>query len=134
MFKTILCDIQGVLLDHSGFNREMESFLMENKGKNYERLLLYSNLSKNAIQNLKQRKPKFFNLVDSVYSYECVKHPKPDSRGFEQILQENGIKASETVFIDDSKVNVDVARKLGFEIIHYRGPEDIATLKHLLLP
>ncbi len=132
MFKTILCDIQGVLLDSSGFNNELASFLMQQKSGNYEKLILYSNLSNNTIQRLRQEHSAFFSFVDRAYSYESVKYSKPDSRGFKEILQENDIKASETIFIDDSKVNIDVAKELGFEVIHYKGSEAILSLKHLL--
>lgn len=47
-----------------------------------------------------------------------VKCMKPDARIFMEALQKFGIKAQETVFLDDSKANTDAAARLGFETIH----------------
>lgn len=134
MYKTIICDIQGVLLISSGFNENLADLLVKNKGKSYEKLILYSNLGSKSIESLENRYPEFFKFVDKTYSYECVQYPKPDSRGFKEILQENNIEANQTIFIDDSKGNVDVAREVGFETIYYKSSEDLITLERLLLP
>lgn len=53
----------------------------------------------------------------AITSFE-VKCMKPDSRIFREALEKFGIKAQETVFLDDSKANTDAAVRLGFETIH----------------
>ena len=40
---------------------------------------------------------------------------KPDSLIFEKVIEETGIDPTETLFLDDSKKNIEVAEKLGFK-------------------
>lgn len=40
---------------------------------------------------------------------------KPDSLIFEKVIEETGIDPTETLFLDDSKKNTEVAEKLGFK-------------------
>lgn len=53
----------------------------------------------------------------AITSFE-VKCMKPDVRIFTEALTKFGIKAEETVFLDDSKANADAAAQLGFDTIH----------------
>jgi 2-haloacid dehalogenase len=48
---------------------------------------------------------------------------KPDARLFEILLERNGLKADEAIFIDDREDNAVAARKLGFEAICFTTPE-----------
>ena len=50
-------------------------------------------------------------------SYE-MQLAKPDSRIFEQLLQETGIAADETLFIDDNLDNIKAAQALGIHTYH----------------
>lgn len=56
--------------------------------------------------------------TDGVITSFEVKCMKPDARIFTEALTKFGIKAEETVFLDDSKANTDAAARLGFETIH----------------
>ena len=52
---------------------------------------------------------------DGIYlSYE-LHLAKPDPKVFEHILEDAGIRAEETLFFDDSQVNLDAAAALGFQ-------------------
>jgi 2-haloacid dehalogenase len=44
---------------------------------------------------------------------------KPDSRIFELLLARYDLDPEATVFVDDSKRNVEAARDLGFSVVHY---------------
>ncbi|MCW3807927.1 HAD family hydrolase [Plebeiibacterium marinum] len=55
---------------------------------------------------------KLFNKT--YYSHE-MGMSKPNRNIFEALLKDAGIKAEETLFLDDSKANVEAARKLGIE-------------------
>ena len=46
---------------------------------------------------------------------------KPDSAIYHHMLTECGIKAEETIFIDDSAVNVEAAIACGIHGYHYTG-------------
>ena len=43
---------------------------------------------------------------------------KPEKEIYEEILNKYSLKPEETVFIDDMKVNIDAAEKLGIKGIH----------------
>jgi len=51
------------------------------------------------------------------YSYE-IGHHKPDEEAFTHVLKDAGIKAAETLFLDDNIHNVKAAQALGFNVIH----------------
>lgn len=44
---------------------------------------------------------------------------KPDAEIFQTVLKEAGIKAEETLFVDDSKDNCQAASLLGIKVFHY---------------
>ncbi len=43
---------------------------------------------------------------------------KPEARIYEKVLENAGIKAEETLFLDDNYDNIQAAEKLGFKTIH----------------
>lgn len=68
------------------------------------------------------------------YSYE-MKMMKPSPDFFEACISRTGFKPSEIVFVDDSKLNVDAARKLGIDARLYMPGSDMTILlKDLLFP
>jgi 2-haloacid dehalogenase len=48
---------------------------------------------------------------------------KPDSRIFEVLLARYGLNPEAAVFVDDSKRNVEAARDLGFNVVHYTSAD-----------
>jgi len=51
------------------------------------------------------------------YSYEIGSH-KPDLEAWEFVLRDAGIKAEETLFLDDNIHNIKASQELGFQAIH----------------
>ncbi len=51
------------------------------------------------------------------YSHETGYH-KPDQAAFKHLLKNAGIRAEETLFLDDNIHNVKAAKELGFNVIH----------------
>lgn len=51
------------------------------------------------------------------YSFE-IGHHKPDEAAFTHVLKDAGIKAKETLFLDDNIQNVKAAQSLNFNVIH----------------
>ena len=49
---------------------------------------------------------------------------KPSEDIFTEVLRQAGIKANETLFIDDSQENCDAARKLGIRVLHETTGDD----------
>ena len=54
-----------------------------------------------------------------VTSFEA-RSAKPDAGIFRYAVEQLGIEPGETLFFDDSQVNVDAARALGFEAVHVK--------------
>ncbi len=63
----------------------------------------------------------------SYYSH-LLKMRKPDPEIFQFVLSNAFIKAEETLFIDDSKVNVLAAQNLGISILHHNSGMDICEV------
>ena len=65
-------------------------------------------------------------LCEKVYlSYEMGK-AKPELAIYEQVINENNLNPSETVFFDDSEINLASAQKLGINTI-------LISAKHTIL-
>lgn len=72
---------------------------------------------------------RFFNSFKKVYfSFEMgLRKPQPEI--YTQVLTENNLIASETLFVDDKKENTDSARALGIQVWNLQvGKEDVADL------
>ncbi|MDN6332315.1 MAG: HAD family phosphatase [Micrococcaceae bacterium] len=52
---------------------------------------------------------------------------KPDPRIYEHALATMGAEASDVVFIDDKRENIDAAAALGLETVHYTADTDLAA-------
>lgn len=57
-------------------------------------------------------------LFDKVYLSHRVGLRKPDTAIFKMLLEDNGLKAEQTLFIDDLLSNVEAAQSLGIQTIH----------------
>lgn len=96
-------------------------------GKKY-RLFLLSNT--NAIHMKKFNEivaqsfhiPSLDSLFEKPYYSHLVGMRKPDAAVFQQILDENGLKNDETLFIDDSIQHIESARNLGLQTLHLQPP------------
>lgn len=53
---------------------------------------------------------------------------KPGADIFERVLQQSGIMAHETVFIDDTLANVEAAQRVGYHGIHLLRSNDVTAL------
>jgi len=51
------------------------------------------------------------------YSHEIGWH-KPDKEAWEYVIKDSGIKAEETLFLDDDIHNIKASQELGFQAIH----------------
>ena len=68
------------------------------------------------------------NFEQFYLSHEIHKR-KPNANIYEFVLQENDLKASETLFIDDTKENTDAAKDLGIHVWNLvPGKEDVVDL------
>ncbi len=54
----------------------------------------------------------YFDDIFLSYELGCI---KPDEKIYKRLIEKSGINPSETLFIDDSKANLDTAVTIGFE-------------------
>lgn len=111
-----------------------EVFPLLYKLKNKYNLFIYSNTNAIHMACIKRYLVREFNMSDWVpelftaayYSHE-LGYRKPDAIGYQTILSEQQLQASETLFIDDYLPNVESAKVLGFEVIH--KPAEVTLTK-----
>jgi putative hydrolase of the HAD superfamily len=82
-------------------------------------LYCLSNMHFASIEHL-ERQHKFFEVFSGKVISCRLNLCKPEAAIYEQALSLNGLKANETVFIDDVEVNVAAAAQLGMRTIQFR--------------
>jgi 2-haloacid dehalogenase len=70
---------------------------------------------------------QFFRLFNGIVVSGDVGLLKPDPRIFDAFFRSYGFAAAECIFIDDSAANIEAARKLGMDAIHYTDNVDLRT-------
>ena len=91
----------------------MEDFVKELKANGYHVFGL-SNLSEETFALVRHVYP-ILDLMEDMVISGIERVMKPDHRIFELALERFGIKAEETVFIDDNTANVQVANEVGIK-------------------
>jgi len=88
--------------------------------KRHGRLFLLSNTNEIHWEYARRwwQPEQYFEKIFLSYEMHQV---KPSREIFEQILQDGGMKAEETLFIDDSKRNCEAAAALGFQTLHAKS-------------
>lgn len=95
------------------------------KGKGYP-LYGLSNWSAETFPRARHVYP-FFDWFDDIILSGEVKLNKPDPAIFNLLLDKTGYSAPECLLIDDSKPNVDAAKELGFNIVHFESPTQLRS-------
>lgn len=67
----------------------------------------------------------FLGLFRGIVVSGEVRKIKPDPAIFAHLTSDFGIQPSQSVFIDDNRDNVEVARRLGFHALHFTDPETL---------
>lgn len=68
------------------------------------------------------------DLFDKAYYSHLMGARKPDEEPFRMILEEQGLKAGETLFVDDTLPNLAGAHNLGIQTIHLQAPMKLEDL------
>lgn len=101
------------------------------KNAGYE-LYLLSNFSVEKFALMRKRYD-FLNLFNDMIISGEHKLIKPDPAIYHFTLSRINRKAEECLFIDDSLANINTARNLGFNTIHFHSPEQLKQdLKNIL--
>lgn len=67
------------------------------------------------------------NYFHKAYYSHIMKKRKPNADIFQQVLDENSLKASETLFLDDNLPNIEGAKRLGIQTVHVSTPDLILS-------
>jgi len=75
----------------------------------------------------------FLKLFDRIYYSHRTGFIKPDERAYQNLLNENGIKAEDCIYFDDLEKNIEVAESLGIKSYQYKGTDKTKTIINNLL-
>jgi len=70
---------------------------------------------------LAMKRYDFFADFDGIVVSGAEKTVKPHPELYRILLNRYGIQAEESLFIDDNAANIETARKLGFQVVHFTG-------------
>ncbi len=125
----------AMLLD---FPEHRLEFIETMARENQYRLFLLSNTNALHIPFVRKqmgvsRFERFKKCFEKFYLSHEIRLRKPSKEIFHFVLKENSLRASETLFIDDTKENTEGAGDLGIATWHLKvGLEDIVQLKSRL--
>jgi HAD superfamily hydrolase (TIGR01509 family) len=108
--------------------------LLKELGKRY-RIFLFSNTNAMHLAALRQIYHDTFgnSALDEHFEKAYYSHilglRKPDTESYRQILLENGLEASETLFVDDALINVEGAKSAGLKGLFLEPGTSITDLK-----
>jgi putative hydrolase of the HAD superfamily len=89
-----------------------------------KRIAVLSNMPHELGQTIKTRTQGFEPFHHVTLSYE-VRSIKPEREIYEHCLSGIGLRADETIFLDDRLENVEGARQLGIHAIQFTSPGEI---------
>jgi len=99
------------------------------------RTFLYSNTNEihlAEVLNIARRSSgieSFADYFEREY-YSCrMGMRKPDPASFQEILRQNQLVAEETLFIDDSPVNIAGAKSVGIQVLHLEKPLELTEVE-----
>ncbi|MBS3807986.1 MAG: HAD family phosphatase [Bacteroidales bacterium] len=129
--EQILKAWNALLLD---FPQERIRLLERLKGGNRYRTFLLSNTNAIHYQIYTRMLQDHYGiegleaLFDKAYFSHELHMRKPDTEIYEHVIRESGLDPERTLFIDDSKANVEAARAVGIHAYHLDGTATIIDL------
>lgn len=72
--------------------------------------------------------PSLSVFFDKAYYSHLMGYRKPDRESYQMVLDENGLKAEETLFIDDTLPNIEGAKVVGLQTLHLQAPKTIVDI------
>lgn len=102
--------------------QDMQKVIHQLKHAGY-RVAILSNVSEYSSKTI--RKKGFYEPFDPVILSCDIKVKKPDPRAYLHLLTALQVPAEKCIFIDDKKGNVEAARALNIDGIHYHSVEEL---------
>ena len=107
-----------------GYNVECVAILENLHQKKNCRLLALTNWSGETFHTAKNMYP-FLNLFERIVVSGNEKIKKPDPRLYQILIDRYSIQPGKSIFVDDTKINVEVAVDLGFQAIHFLSANQV---------
>ena len=109
-----------------GFDTNSVSILEKIHSQKKCRLLALTNWSAETFYIAKDSYP-FLNYFEGIVVSGDEKIKKPDFKIYQILLERYNVNASESVFIDDTFINIEAANELGFQTIHFLSALQMET-------
>lgn len=126
-------DIQKIMKDWEQMltvKDESVEVLKKLAAQNYN-LYILSNFHTEAFAYVR-KKYKFFDYFNGRVISADVNLIKPEPEIYQHLLTKFNLKADETLFIDDSRANVEAAEAEGIKSIHFTGIEKLEQVVECL--
>lgn len=118
-WNAMLLDYPGHRLEFlSAIKSRYRTFLLSNTNSIHMECYYASLYREHKLQNLN-------GLFERLYFSHEVGMRKPGEAIYRRVLEENGLVAEETLFIDDTAMNLEAPHKLGMQVYHLTGGEDV---------
>jgi glucose-1-phosphatase len=104
--------------------------MLEHLGQSH-RIFILSNTNELHEQYFEQMVPGYKRLSDlfeRVYYSHRIGCRKPNSEAFTAVLEGSGLKAEETLFVDDLADNIATAKKLNFQTLHIEQGMEVSDI------
>lgn len=72
--------------------------------------------------------PSLGVFFDKTYYSHLIGYRKPEKESYQLVLDENGLKPEETLFIDDTLPNIEGATAVGVQTIHLLAPKTMTDI------
>ena len=125
--EDILYDLNNWKYKSMGKIESTNLFIDKLKDSNKYNLYLLSNFHEDAFNYVKKKYDFVDKFDGGVISYR-EKLLKPEEAIYIKLLSKYNLKAEESIFIDDSKANIDKAIELGFEGVVFSDTSDILKI------
>lgn len=142
-FRKNIREVLEVDVDDQAIDTAWNAMLLDFPSKNIEfikevakrkRIFVLSNtneIHKTAAEKILEREHPgltWNKLFEKSYFSHIMQDRKPNTSIFKQVIDENGLIPSETLFIDDSIQHVEGAKKAGLNAVHLKDGMSITEL------
>ena len=107
---------------------EMVEFVKKLKEDRGVKIFILSNNFIERANYYKKTFPFLEEIFDKVYYSWQTGFVKPDPEAHKNLLAENNLKPEECIYFDDSKKNIEVAKKLGIQSYIFEGIDSVEKI------
>ena len=128
MITTFLIDFFGVLKYANDTETEWNEELLDFLKKSKKELYVFTSSSVHQSAEVRQKLDPIFANIFSVFELGMS---KKDSKVYALIAEKIGKKPEEILFIDDTSLNVETAKKAGLNAVVYKSFEELKNFSRI---